>query len=73
MFQVLLREGLVAILVDKVTSFVKENGRVHSKISAHLEESKRSASYGDDVDLASDNDKQQLPALRCVDHDNVVF
>jgi len=68
---VLLREGLVAILVDKVTSFVKENGRIHSKVSVHLEESRKSGSYGDDIDPASDNDKKQLPALRCVNHDNV--
>ena len=73
MFQVLLREGLVAILIDKVTSFVKENWRVHSKISVRLEESRKSASYSDDVDPASDNDKQRLPALRCVGRDNVVF
>ena len=68
-----LREGLVAILVDKVTSFVKENGRVHSKISVCPEESRNRGNYSDDVDPASDNDKQQSPALRCVDHDNVVF
>lgn len=72
LFQVLLREGLVAILVDKVTSFVKENGRVHSKISLCLEESRKSGHCSHDVDLDSDNDRQQLPALKYVGHDNVV-
>jgi hypothetical protein len=70
---VLVREGLVAILVDKVTSFVKENGRVHSEISVRLEESRKSGSYSDDIDPAANNDKQQLPALRCVDLNIVVF
>jgi hypothetical protein len=69
---VLLKEGLVAVLVDKVTGFVKEYGKVHSKISVCPEESRKSGSYSDEVDPASDNDKQHSPALRCVNRDNVV-
>jgi hypothetical protein len=65
--------GLVAILVDKVIDFVKENGRGHSKVSVCLEESRKSGSYSVEVDPASDNDKQDSPVLRCVDHDPVVF
>jgi hypothetical protein len=70
---VLLSEGLVEKLVDKVTSFVKENGRVHSKINVYLQESRKRGNYSDDIEPAADNDKQQSPALRCVDRDNVVF
>lgn len=62
--QVLLKEGLVAILVDKVVDFVKANGRVHSKISVCLEESRKSGSYSENVDPASDNNKQHSPGLR---------
>jgi hypothetical protein len=70
---VLLREGLVAILVDKVVDFVKENGRVHSRISVCVEESKKNCSYVDNVEPASDRNKQHSPTLRCVDRDHVVF
>lgn len=64
LFQVLLKEGLVAILVDKVVDFVKANGRVHSKISVCLEESRKSGSYSENVDPVSDNNKQHSPGLR---------
>jgi hypothetical protein len=72
LFQVLLKEGLVAILVDKVTGFVKEYGKVHSKVSVCSEGARKGGSNDDEVDPASDNDKQHSLALRCVDCDNAV-
>lgn len=69
LFQELLREGLVAILVHKIMDFVEENGRAHSKSSVRLKSLKDSikdSNYSDNVDSGSDSSRQLSPILRYI-------
>ncbi|XP_021941760.1 armadillo repeat-containing protein 5 [Zootermopsis nevadensis] len=65
--QELLGEGLVSTLICKITDFVKENGRAHSKSIVHEESAKDSVKDGscnDNVDSASDTRRHLSPILR---------
>jgi hypothetical protein len=74
LFQELLREGLVGTLVHKITEFVKENGKAHSKSSVRLKTQKDSIkdnSCDDNVDIASSSSSRHLPpVLRYICYDN---
>jgi hypothetical protein len=72
LFQELLREGLVNILVNKVADFVKENGTVHSGSSEHvlpLEGRRKCSICNDNGHFASDSNRQLSQALRYVQCD----
>jgi hypothetical protein len=70
LFQELHREGLVNILVNKVSDFVKENGRVHSENTEHvipLDGRGKCSICNNNGHFGYDSNKQLSQALRYVE------